>query len=130
MVSTKKEREKHCEKDNIYLKLYQQVPIGWVEERLTKDNKLEILRKFNINDIIISNEELNKRFRKLLKSNKNDEYLKRLNALNEYLDHLNDNTIKLIVPSYNNEEFTKDLTPYQGKRKQKEIPKGTGSKSS
>ena len=47
-----------------------------------------------------------------------EEYLKRLDALNKYLEHLNDNTIKLIVPSYNNDDFTKDLTPY------KDLPEG------
>ena len=42
-----------------------------------------------------------------------EEYNKRLNALNEYLNYLNDNTIKLIVPSYDNTSFTKYLEPYK-----------------
>lgn len=42
-----------------------------------------------------------------------EEYNKRLNALNEYLNYLNDNTIKLIVSSYNNTSFTKYLEPYK-----------------
>lgn len=45
-----------------------------------------------------------------------EEYTKRLDALNTYLNKLNDNTIKLIVPNYNNEEFTKDLTPYKDQK--------------
>lgn len=45
-----------------------------------------------------------------------EEYLKRLNALNEYLNILNDNTIKLIVPSYNNDSFTKILEPYKDQK--------------
>ena len=45
-----------------------------------------------------------------------EEYSKRLEALNQYLDTLNDNTIKLIVPKYDNEEFTKDLTPYKDEK--------------
>lgn len=45
-----------------------------------------------------------------------EEYSKRLNALNEYLDTLNDNSIKLIVPKYDNESFTKVLTPYKDEK--------------
>lgn len=45
-----------------------------------------------------------------------EEYSKRLNALNEYLDSLKDNSIKLIVPKYDNETFTKDLTPYKDEK--------------
>ena len=41
-----------------------------------------------------------------------EEYLKRLNALKEYLEILNDDSIKLIIGEYNNEEFTKDITKY------------------
>lgn len=42
-----------------------------------------------------------------------EEYTNRLNALKEYLEILNDPNIKLIIPTYNNEEFTKDLEPYK-----------------
>lgn len=42
-----------------------------------------------------------------------EEYIKRLNALNEYLNYLNDKTIKLIIPSYDNTSFTKYLEPYK-----------------
>ena len=42
-----------------------------------------------------------------------EEFTKRLDALNKYLDYLNDDTIKLIVPSYDNTSFTKYLEPYK-----------------
>lgn len=45
-----------------------------------------------------------------------EEYLKRLDALNKYLDTLNDNTIKLIIPSYDNDTFTKDLEPFKDEK--------------
>ena len=45
-----------------------------------------------------------------------EEYSKRLNALNEYLDSLKDNSIKLIVPKYDNGSFTKDLNPYKDEK--------------
>lgn len=45
-----------------------------------------------------------------------EEYSKRLNALNEYLNSLKDNSIKLIVPKYDNESFTKDLNPYKDEK--------------
>lgn len=50
-----------------------------------------------------------------------EEYLKRLDALNIYLQRLNDEKIKLIIPSYQNEIFTKKLSRYkddpEGKRR-------------
>lgn len=42
-----------------------------------------------------------------------EEYLKRLNALNIYLDHLNDSSIKIIVAKYNNEIFTNKIIKYK-----------------
>ena len=41
-----------------------------------------------------------------------EEFNKRLDALKHYLDYLNDDSIKLIVASYNNETYTKKLEPY------------------
>lgn len=40
-----------------------------------------------------------------------EEYLKRLDALNTYLEKLDDNNIKLIVAPYNYEEYDKKLNP-------------------
>lgn len=40
-----------------------------------------------------------------------EEFDKRLNALKQYLDYLNDDSIKLIVDTYNNEEYMKNLDP-------------------
>ena len=50
-----------------------------------------------------------------------DEYLKRLNALNSYLDYLKDPNIKIITAKYDNESYTKELEllkdePEGGKR--------------
>jgi len=47
-----------------------------------------------------------------------EEYQKRLDALKQYLNYLNDPDINLIVSSYNNESFMKDLEPY------KDLPEG------
>ena len=41
-----------------------------------------------------------------------EEYLKRLDALNEYLDKLNDPSIKIIIPQYNNNKFMDGLKEY------------------
>jgi len=46
-----------------------------------------------------------------------DEYLKRLNALEEYLNYLNDSNIKLIVDKYD-QSFINDLIPF------KDLPEG------
>lgn len=40
-----------------------------------------------------------------------EEYLKRLDALNTYLKHLNDSSIKLIIPEYDNKHFMEHLFP-------------------
>ena len=40
-----------------------------------------------------------------------EEYLRRLNALNEYLNYLNDEEIKLVVDEYDNIAYTKKLSP-------------------
>ena len=40
-----------------------------------------------------------------------EEFDKRLNALKQYLDYLKDDSIKLIVDTYNNEEYMKTLEP-------------------
>lgn len=40
-----------------------------------------------------------------------EEYINRLNALEKYLNYLNDPSIKLIVSKYDNINFTKDLSP-------------------
>lgn len=42
-----------------------------------------------------------------------EEFEKRLNALNQYLTYLNDNSIKLIVDTYNNDEYMKKLEPFK-----------------
>ena len=42
-----------------------------------------------------------------------EEYLKRLNALQTYLDYLHDDSIKLIVDEYDNETYMKDLEKYK-----------------
>ena len=42
-----------------------------------------------------------------------EEFLKRLNALEEYLKALNDENIKLIVDKYDNPSYTKKLSPYK-----------------
>lgn len=42
-----------------------------------------------------------------------EEYMKRLEALENYLKYLNDSSIKLIVPKYDNVNYTKLLTPYK-----------------
>ena len=42
-----------------------------------------------------------------------EEFLKRLDALNQYLAHLNDSNIKLIVGPYDNESYTNKLKPYK-----------------
>ena len=42
-----------------------------------------------------------------------EEYERRLNALREYLDILNDSDIKLIVAPYDNETYTKKLSKYK-----------------
>lgn len=42
-----------------------------------------------------------------------EEFLKRLNALEEYLKYLNDDSIKLIVGPYDNINYTKKLEPYK-----------------
>lgn len=39
-----------------------------------------------------------------------EEYLKRLEALQTYLDYLNDDEIKLIIDKYDNEEFSKKIS--------------------
>ena len=41
------------------------------------------------------------------------EYEKRLNALKQYLNYLNDDSIKLIIDEYDNENYTKQLEPYK-----------------
>lgn len=41
-----------------------------------------------------------------------EEYKKRLNALKQYLLYLNDDSIKLIVDKYENEDYTKKLSIY------------------
>ena len=40
-----------------------------------------------------------------------EEFEKRLDALKQYLSSLNDNSIKLIIDEYNNEEYMKKLEP-------------------
>lgn len=50
-----------------------------------------------------------------------EEYMNRLNALNSYLEKLNDNSIKIITAPYDNENYTKQLEnlknePEGGKR--------------
>lgn len=45
-----------------------------------------------------------------------EEFLKRLDALNKYLDILKDPTIKVIVPKYDNDSFTKDLEEYKDEK--------------
>lgn len=45
-----------------------------------------------------------------------DEFNKRLNALNTYLEYLGDKNIKLIVAPYNNESFTEKLEPYASQK--------------
>lgn len=45
-----------------------------------------------------------------------EEFLKRLDALNKYLDILKDPTIKIIVPKYDNVSFTKDLEEYKDEK--------------
>ena len=42
-----------------------------------------------------------------------EEFDKRLNALKQYLEHLHDNSIKLIVDGYHNDEYMKQLEPYK-----------------
>lgn len=42
-----------------------------------------------------------------------EEYEKRLDALKTYLTYLNDNSIKLIISEYNNEEYMKKLEDYK-----------------
>lgn len=42
-----------------------------------------------------------------------EEFLKRLNALNTYLEYLKDDSIKLIVDTYDNESYTKNLEPFK-----------------
>ena len=41
-----------------------------------------------------------------------EEYMRRLGALKQYLEVLNDDSIKLIIPSYQNGEFTKVLAEH------------------
>lgn len=45
-----------------------------------------------------------------------EEYLKRLDALNIYLKHLNDSSIKLIIPKYDNNTFMKHLYPLKDEK--------------
>lgn len=42
-----------------------------------------------------------------------EEYMKRLEALENYLKYLNDSSIKLIIPKYDNVNYTKLLMPYK-----------------
>lgn len=41
-----------------------------------------------------------------------EEYIRRLDALKQYLDHLNDKSIKLIVAAYENEKFTREISRF------------------
>lgn len=41
------------------------------------------------------------------------EYLRRLEALETYLNYLNDSSIKLLVPKYDNESFMIELEPFK-----------------
>lgn len=45
-----------------------------------------------------------------------EEYMKRLNALEEYLIKLNDPEIKLVVSEYNNKDYTKKLSKYKDEK--------------
>ena len=45
-----------------------------------------------------------------------EEYLKRLDALNTYLRQLNDASIKLIVPEYDNKTFIEELKPLKDEK--------------
>ena len=45
-----------------------------------------------------------------------EEYLKRLDALNTYLRQLNDASIKLIVPEYDNKTFMEELKPLKDEK--------------
>lgn len=45
-----------------------------------------------------------------------EEYMRRLNALETYLDYLNDDSIKLVVPRYDNETYMKDLAPFKDEK--------------
>lgn len=42
-----------------------------------------------------------------------EEFNRRLDALKQYLSFLNDTSIKLIVDTYNNDEYMKNLEPYK-----------------
>lgn len=41
------------------------------------------------------------------------EFIQRLNALKQYLNYLNDDSIKLVIDKYDNEEYTKKLSEYK-----------------
>lgn len=45
-----------------------------------------------------------------------EEYLRRLNALNTYLEYLNDPEITLVTDSYDNEEYMKYLSPLKDEK--------------
>lgn len=45
-----------------------------------------------------------------------EEYLNRLDALNIYLDKLNDPSIKILIPKYNNKAFMQDLEQFSNEK--------------